>query len=222
MATVELYHYARKQDLDAISDEGLKVGSKYFMFDVPSRNNAVYCWHAPDFDVMGYSENSHYVGLKVKVETARCRIAAMELVAAAYVNHIGTSRLARNPEMAARLIAAYEKTQVPYYEFNKGMFRAPEVLVEGAIDPDDIAVIRSNEIGPRGEENRRVYAARWSEKLISLLGIQRTKMTMQELTEAALHRGVAVRVAVHDDATAWLETCMLLEMGEFFSVEKED
>lgn len=222
MATVELYHYARAEALDAISEEGLKGGSKYFMFDVPSRNNAVYCWHLPDFEVMGYSENSHYVGLKVKVDTARCKVAAMELVAAAYTNHIGTSRLARNPEMAARLISAYEKTEVSYYEFARGMFRAPEVLVEGLIDPDDIAVIKSSEIGPRGEENRRVYAARWSEKLISLLGIQKTRMTIQELAEAALHRGAAVRVAVHDDATAWLETCLLVETDEFFTVEKED
>jgi hypothetical protein len=47
-------------------------------------------------------------------------------------------------------------------------------------------------------------------------------MTVQELTEAAAHRGTAVRVATHDDATAWLETYMLVETGEFFTLEKED
>ena len=222
MTSTDLYHYARNENLDAISEEGLRVGSKYFMFDAPTRDAAVYCWLAPDYDVMGYSENSNYVGLKVKVDTARCAVAPMELVAAAYANHIGTSRLARNPDMAARLLTAYERSQVPFFEYQKGMFRAPEVLVQGPIEADDISVIRSTDIGPRGEENRRVYAARWSEKLISLLGINRTKMTVQELTEAAVHRGAAARVATHDDATAWLETYILVETGEFFTIEKED
>jgi hypothetical protein len=47
-------------------------------------------------------------------------------------------------------------------------------------------------------------------------------MQLDELTAAAAHRGIAVRVAKHDDATAYLETYMLTETGEFFTVEKED
>jgi len=47
-------------------------------------------------------------------------------------------------------------------------------------------------------------------------------MQLPESTEAAVHRGLAVRVAKHDDATAYLETYMLVETGEFFTVEKED
>jgi carbamoyltransferase len=74
----------------------------------------------------------------------------------------------------------------------------------------------------RGEGNRRAYASRWSEHLIRLLGIQRTQMTLLELTEAAMNRGAAVRVAKHDDATAYLETYMLVESGDFFTIEKED
>jgi hypothetical protein len=77
-------------------------------------------------------------------------------------------------------------------------------------------------MGRRGEENRRVYAARWAEHLIRVLSIQKTLMQLQELTEAAIHRGVAVRVAKHDDATAYLETYMIADTGEFFTVEKED
>lgn len=222
MTTIELYHYAREEDVDNISEEGLKTGSKYFMFDVPSRNNAVYCWQAPDFDVMGYSENPRYIGLRAKVDVARCKIAPMELVAAAYANHIGQNRTPRNPELEAHLIAAYEKSAVSYFDYSPGLFRAPEVLVQEPISADEIAVIRANEIGMRGEENRRVYRARWSEKLIQLLNIQRTRMTLQELTEAALHRGAAIKAATHDDATAWLETYMLVESGEFFTIEKED
>ncbi len=221
MATIDLYHYARAETLDPISEEGLKPGSRYFMMDVPSRNHAVYLWLAPDFDVMGYNENPQYVCLRARVEVARCRVAPMELIAAAYVNHIG-QRQPRNPEVAERLIAAYEKSLVATDEYQKGMFRAPEVLVEGEISADDIAVVKSPESNGRGEGNRRAYASRWSEQLIRLLGIQRTQMTLQELTEAALNRGAAVRVAKHDDATAYLETYMLVENGEFFTIEKED
>ena len=47
-------------------------------------------------------------------------------------------------------------------------------------------------------------------------------MQLPELTEAAINRGVAVRVAKHDDATAYLETYMIADSGEFFTVEKED
>jgi hypothetical protein len=221
VATIDLYHYARAETLDSISEEGLKPGSRYFMMDVPSRNTAVYLWLAPDFDVMGYSENPRYVCLRARVEVVRCRVAPMELISAAYVNQIG-QRQPRNPEVAERLTRAYVKSLGPVDEYQKGMFRAPEVLVEGEISPDDIAVVKSPESNGRGEGNRRAYASRWSEQLIRLLGIQRTQMTLQELTEAALHRGAAVRVAKHDDATAYLETYMLVESGDFFTIEKED
>jgi hypothetical protein len=221
VATIDVYHYARVEDLDAISEEGLKPGARAMVVDSALRNSSVYAWLAPDFDVMGYNENPHYVCLRARVEAARCRVAAMEWVQAAFVNHIGRGQ-PKNEEIAARLIAAYEKTAVPINEHSLGTFRAPEVLVEGEISADDITVVKSPETGTRGEENRRVYAARWSEHLIRVLAIQRTLMQLQELTEAALNRGVAVRVAKHDDATAYLETYMLVETGEFFTVERED
>ncbi len=221
MATIDLYHYARSENLDPISEEGLKTGSRYFMMDVPSRDNAVYLWLAPDYDVMGYNENPQYICLRAKVDRNRCMVAPMELIAAAYVNHIG-QRQPKNPDIAARLIAAYEKAQVPLDEYEKGKFRVPEVLVQGEISADDIAVVKAPESNGRGEGNRRAYASRWSEQLIRILQIQRTQMTLQELTEAAVNRGQAVRVARHDDATAYLETYMLTESGDFFTVEKED
>lgn len=221
MPNIDLFHYARSETLDSISDDGLKTGSNYFMMDVPSRNGAAYLWVAPDFDVMGYNENPRYILLRAKVDSARCTVAPMELISAAYVNHIG-QRQPRNPELAARLAAAYERVQVPFYEYQHGLFRAPEVLVQGEIDPDDIAVVKQPETNGKGEGNRRAYASRWSEQLIRLLGIQRTQMTLSELTEAAINRGVAVRVAKHDDATAYLETYMLVESGDFFTIERED
>lgn len=221
MATIDVYHYARAEDLDTISEEGLKPGSRSLTIDSALRKNAVMAWLAPDFDVMGYNENPHYVCLRARVDASRCRVAAMELAQAAYVNHIGRGQ-PKNDEIAARLVAAYEKTAVPVGEHTLGLFRAPEVLVEGPISADDITVVKSPESGTRGEENRRLYAARWGEHLIRVLSIQRTLMQLKELAEAALNRGVAVRVAKHDDATAYLETCMLVENGEFFTVEEED
>lgn len=221
MAIIDLYHYARSETLDSISDEGIKPGSKFFQFEVPSRDNAAYLWFTPDYDVMGYGENPRYILLRARVDLARLTVAPMELVSAAYVNHIGRGQ-PRNPDGAAKLIAAYEKAQVPYYDYMQGMFRAPEVLVQGGVSADDIAVVKQPENGGKGEGNRRAYASRWSEHLIRVLGIQKTQMTLGELTEAALNRGAAVRVAKHDDATAYLETYMLLETGEFFTIEKED
>jgi len=221
VATIDVFHYARAEDLDAISEEGLRPGARVMIVDSALRANSVYTWLAPDFDVMGYNENPHYVCLRARVDTARCRVAPMELLVAAYVNHIGRGQ-PKNPEIAARLIAAYEKLAVPLYEYMQGVFRAPEVLVEGEISADDIAVVKAPETGTRGEDNRRQYASRWGEHLIRVLSIQRTLMQLAELTEAAVNRGVAVRVARHDDATAYLETYMLVETSEFFTVEKED
>ncbi len=221
MATIDVFHYARAEDLDAISEEGLKPGSRQMVINSALRNNSVYAWLAPDFDVMGYNENPQYVCLRARVDASRCRVVPFELAQAAYVNHIGRGQ-PKNEEVAARLIAAYEKLAVPVSEHTLGTFRAPEVLVEGEISADDIAVVKSPESGTRGEENRRVYAARWSEHLIRILSIQRTLMQLQELRDAAVHRGLAVRVAKHDDATAYLETFMLVESGEFFTAEDED
>lgn len=221
MAIVDLYHYARSEDLDTISEEGIQVGSKYFMFDVPSRNSSAYLWRYPDEDVMGYDENPSYVLLRAKVDAAKIKIAPMDLISAAYVNYIGRGQ-PKNPDIAARLIATYEKAQVPYFEYQHGSFRTPEVLVEGGVDADDIAVIKQPESSGRGEGNRRAYQSKFAEHMIRLLGIQKTQMKLNELTEAALNRGAAVRVAKHDDATAYLETYLLLETGEFFTIEKED
>lgn len=221
MATIDLYHYARSQDLDSISDEGIKPGSKYFLFDVPSRNNAAYLWVLPDYDVMGYAENPSYVLLRARVDTAKIKVAPMELISAAYVNYIGRGQ-PRNPEIADKLIAAYEKVQVPHYDYQHGLFRSPEWLVEGGVAADDIAVVKQPESTGKGEGNRRAYTSKFAEHLIRLLGIQKTQMTLNELAETALNRGAAVRVAKHDDATAYLETYMILETGEFFTIEKED
>ena len=159
--------------------------------------------------------------MRVRVDTARCRVAPMELISAAFVNHIGRGQ-PKNPDLAAKLVAAYEKVAMPLYDYLPGMFRSPEVLVEGEISADDIAVVKAPETGMRGEENRRQYTSRWGEHLIRVLGVQRTLMQLPESTEAAVNRGLAVRVAKHDDATAYLETYMLVETGEFFTVEKED
>jgi hypothetical protein len=221
VATIDLFHYARAQDLDAISDEGLKPGARAILVESALRANSVYTWLAPDYDVMGYNENPQYVCLRVRVETTRCRVAPMELIVAAYVNQIGRGQ-PKNPDVAAKLIAAYEKVAAPLYDYLPGMFRAPEVLVEGEISADDIAVVKAPEAGMRGEENRRQYASRWGEHLIRVLGTQRTLMQLRESTEAIVNRGLGVRVAKHDDATAYLETYMLVETGEFFTVEKED
>lgn len=221
MATVDVYHYARVEDLDAISDEGLKPGARSIIINSPLREKSVFGWFSPDFDVMGYNEHPKYVCLRAKVEVARCRVAPMEFAMAAYVNHIGRGQ-PKNAPVAEQLIAAYEKLAVPYDNHNFGMFRAPEILVDGEISADDLAVVKSPEIGTRGEENRRVYAGRWAEHLIRLLSVSRTLMQLGELTEAVVHRGLAVRVAKHDDATAYLETYMLTETSDFYTVEKED
>jgi len=221
MATIDVYHYARVEDLDAISDEGLKPGARSIIINSPLREKSVFGWFSPDFDVMGYNEHPKYVCLRAKVEVARCRVAPMEFAMAAYVNHIGRGQ-PKNAPVAEQLIAAYEKLAVPYDNHNFGMFRAPEILVDGEISADDLAVVKSPEIGTRGEENRRVYAGRWAEHLIRLLSVSRTLMQLGELTEAVVHRGLAVRVAKHDDATAYLETYMLTETSDFYTVEKED
>jgi hypothetical protein len=221
VATIELYHYARSEDLDSISDEGIKPGSKFFMFDVTSRNNAAYLWLLPDYDVMGYDENPAYILLRAKIDPGRVKIAPMDLISAAYANHIGRGQ-PKNPELAAKLIEAYERLQVPAFDYQAGMFRTPEVLVEGGVDADDIAVVKQPEPSGKGEGNRRAYTSKFAEHLIRLLGIQKTQMTLNELAETALNRGAAVRVAKHDDATSYLETYMVLETGEFFTIEKED
>jgi hypothetical protein len=221
VSILDLYHYARSEDLDPISEEGIKPGSKYFMFDVPSRNNAAYLWRVPDEDVMGYNENPRYVLLRARVDTAKMKIAPMDLISAAYVNHIGRGQ-PKNPELAARLIAAYEKMQVSPHDYQPGLFRTPEVLVEGGVDADDIAVVKQPESSGKGEGNRRAYQSKFAEHMIRLLGIQKTQMTLNELAEAAKNRGAAVLVAKHDDAIAYLETYMILETGEFFTIEKDD
>jgi hypothetical protein len=221
VSTIDLYHFARSEDLDSISEEGIKPGSKYFMFDVPSRNNAAYLWLLPDYDVMGYIENPAYVLLRARVDPTRIKIAPMDLVSAAYVNYIGRGQ-PKNSEISEKLIAAYEKLQVPHYDYQPGLFRTPEALVEGGVDADDIAVVKVPDPSGKGEGNRRAYTSKFAEHLIRILGIQKTQMTLNELAETALNRGAAVKVANHDDATAYLETYMLLETGEFFTIEKDD
>ena len=75
MATIDVYHYARAEDLDAISEEGLKPGSRTMAIDSALRNASVYCWFSPDYDVMGYNESPHYVCLRARIDSTRCKVA---------------------------------------------------------------------------------------------------------------------------------------------------
>jgi len=163
------------------------------------RNNAGYFWLSPLNDGMGYKDNDEYECLQVSVDSESCTVANMDLSSAAFVNFIMEKKNEALYDYK-KIVALYDSTAVRLRDYAKGLFRAPEVIVQGVVPPQQIKVAQVSAGENTYADNRDVYNARIIGKNLSLALLQ--------------------KIAVHDDSTGLLTTYKLIDKDEFITIEE--
>lgn len=218
---MHVYHFAREEQLESILAEGLKAISRYNRLPSRLRQNVVYAWLTPSHDRMGYRGNAEYACLRLTVLEERCLVANMDLISAAWVNWIGAGGQPRDQAMAERLVHVYDETAVPIEQYRSGLFRAPEVIVFGNVEPKSITLCADNEQREEFEDNEARYQERCASKLSSLAGFT-TPLSLSKLVDILSQRQLIRRVAIHDDVSGWLATYLLESSDEFYTIRIED
>lgn len=166
---------------------------------------------------MGYRGNTEYVCLRLSVAPERCFVANMDLISAAYVNWIGAGGQPRDRDMSERLVQAYDETAVSIAQYRSGLFRVPEVVVLGTVEPGLITLCAPSE-QKRFRDNEKCYQERWERKLRALAGPS-DQLSLSDLIEMLSRCRLIRRVAIHDDSIGWVATYALGNDGEFFTIQ---
>jgi len=194
-----IYHFTKKENLQSIFRDGIVCNSKYHSLGSDLRNNASYFWLSLANDGMGYSRKDEYECLQVSVDSDSCMVANMDLISAAFVNFI----MERDNEALydyKELAAFYDSTAVKYDDYTVGLFRAPEVIVQGNISPKQIKVAKVSSNEDFYASNRDAYNKKIKNQIASLSLLQ--------------------IVAVHDDSTGLLTTYKFKDSNDFVTIEE--
>jgi hypothetical protein len=118
----------------------------------------------------------------------------MDLISAAFFNFVMEKK---NEAMYdyRKLAAHYDTTAVKYNDYQNGIFRTPEVLVQGDISRDKIKIAELPVNNDKFADNREIYNSNID-------------------TSAAMEK-----VAVHDDSTGLLSTYKVMGKDEFITIE---
>ena len=196
---VVVYHFTKKENLPSILRDGLTCCSKFNTLGSILRNNACYFWLHPANDLMGYASNSEYECLEVTINSTACIVADMDLISAAYVNY-----MMEKSDQALfdynELVAFYDKSALQIDTYVIGTFRAPEVIVQRNISPENIKPVNLPTKDNGFASNRDVYNAK-----IRTLYSATSDMK---------------KVAVHDDSTGLLTTYALKRTDGFITIEE--
>jgi len=194
-----IYHFTKKENLQSIFREGLVCSSKIHSLGSKLRSNAIYFWLSPADDGMGYNGNDEYECLQVSVDSDLCMVANMDLISAAFVNFI----MEKENEALydyKRLASLYDSSAVKYEDYSIGLFRAPEVIVQGNISPKQIRVAQISADEDSYASNRDAY----------------NKKIVNQITALKLLQ----KIAVHDDSTGLLTTYKFKDSDSFVTIEE--
>lgn len=138
---VTLYHYTDKSNIYKILLEGLTPISRYENF-TDLRKNVIYCWLSPE-DQKIFSDDN--ICLEVFAREENCLVAEMDYISFAMMYKYGGKKyggqnLPVNTEASNLFVRLYEVTALPITDYEKGNFFTPEVLVKGAIKPENIKI----------------------------------------------------------------------------------
>lgn len=212
-----VYHYTKVENIEDILTEGLSPKSRFQNLQSKIRQDAIYGWLAPSHETMGYEDDRDYVCIRLNVMPERCVVADMDLISAAYVNWVGPAKQPQNRELAKKLVNVYDSTAIPISQYESGIFRSPEVLIQGKVEPGDINMCLPSDY-EIFSHNKEIYRRRLSEKLHSLAEINHEKLPISKLIRLLIRRLMLTLIAVHDDASGYLATYVIEDTGEYFTV----
>jgi hypothetical protein len=212
-----VYHYTKVENIEDILTDGLSPKSRFQNLQSEIRQNAIYGWLAPSHETMGYEDDRDYVCIRLNVMPERCLVADMDLISAAYVNWVGPAKQPQNRELAEKLVNVYDSTAIPISQYESGIFRSPEVLIQGHVEPGDINMCLPSDY-EIFSHNKEIYKRRLKERLHSLADIKKERLPISKLIRLLIRRLMISLIAVHDDTSGYLATYLIEDTGEYFTI----
>jgi len=215
---VYVYHFTKKENVDSILHNGLKHGTKYNTLGSQLRIGANYFWFSPEHDLMNCKSNKDYECLQIYIDSNYCIIGNMDLISSAFVNFM----LEKKNESVydyRKLVALFDSSAIKYDYYENGLFRAPEIIIQQEISPDYIKVIDPLEISGSFPNNREIYNEKLKHKLQDLTPPDVHHSNIYSMIEYLNEKDVIKKVALHDDAVGLLQSYIINDNHEFFTIE---
>ena len=212
-----VYHFTKKENVEAILNKGLLPGTKYNTLGSKLRFGANYFWLSPAHDLMNYKNNIDYECLQVTVNEKLCIVGNMDLISSAAVNFF-MSKKGNSLYEYQVLAKLFDETSVNYRSYEEGLFRAPEVIVQKEISPKNINIIKSSEVKEKYAHNRKIYNERIRNKLV-ILSDNRFSNISSTISYLEEHSKIK-KVATHDDSFGLLDSYIIMDTNEFFTIEQ--
>jgi len=202
-----IYHYTKRENLNAIFMQGLIPGTKFLTLGSKLREAANYFWDSPESDSMGYAGNSNFECLEISIEPKLCMVASMDMISAAFVNFM----MAKKNEALhdyRELAKLYDSSALSYLSYEAGRFRMPEIIVQGTISPKDIRVAGSTVNKMQFLNNRQIY----NDDLKKAMQFEAEDNVFSDIKAVISfleNAGKMKKVALHDDSTGLLHSYLL-------------
>lgn len=155
---------------------------------------------------MGYARDAAYICLSITLEDQPCFVASMDIISAAYVVSLQDS--AQSREYQQQLVKKYDESAVAAQYYQSGSFRAPEVLIKGAIAPQHILPVIQ---GWDADTNRDSYNTRLNALLQQYLPADSSPDLIEQISLLQSHH-IFHPIALHDDTTGLLLTGLLSDV----------
>jgi len=207
-----------KENVESIFQDGLKQGAKYNTLGSQLRAGANYFWFSPAHDLMNYKDNEDYVCLQISINSGLCVVGNMDLISAAFVNFI-MKKKNESLHDYKELAKQFDSSAVKYEFYKNGLFRAPEIMVQEEINPSSIKIINPLSTTGAFSRNRETYNENLKKKLLALMPSQEGFIDIHTMVVHLEENGIIKKIALHDDSFGRLQSYIINDSKEFFTIE---
>ena len=164
---------------------------------------------------MGYSNQSEYACLKIEIPEERCKVADMSLSSVAFFNYMMGKKNKEYIDYHG-IIKQYDESAVSIRDYRLGMFHAPEVLIQGSVDPHHLSLDVEKETTT--EYAHKDYDQRIRQMLA--VGTVTKEEYAQKIAELIQQRKLRL-VGMHDDKNGMYHAYQYEETNELISLPLE-
>ena len=116
------------------------------------------------------------------------------------------------------LVQWYDSFAVSYLSYESGVFRSPEIIVNGIVPPEDIRIADTSSVKGGFINNRQKYNDRLLKMVQDLLEVcGDTSLKVHDAVHFLERVGKLKKVATHDDSSGLLHSYLL--NGEFVTFD---
>ena len=193
---MKLYHFTKTENVEKIKRYGLATSSNYKTLNSKRREHVLYCWLQPEHDLMGFKNSSSYSLLELEANIDDCIVTNMDWISSAYVNKMVNGNTEN--ELFNCLIKKYDEEAIEVLNYSYGNYRAPEVLVNKLIKPENIKILENTVY----KSNKNIEAYYYN---LRVKFNNNNLKSNEEINDFIKMFGYE-KVAVHDDSTGLLLT----------------